>query len=212
MPKKVTRTRRKEAGKRYALNMRATFEVRQALERAAAQSGRSLAQEVEHRLERSFHEQELLPETLELAFGGHLAGLLFTIGSCVAPLGPVWAIQHTGYRATDGDTLRGLGDAFRQVAANWPDDPYAYDQLIIAANKILEELRPPGDRTMPEDRREAAGKLSGRQVADGALAGLKDPPAEPAEPHDRWRIHARHMLGHRVIDRIRVPDVGSAKK
>jgi len=39
--------------KRYPLNMRTTKRVRERLERAAAKSGRSLAQEVERRLERS---------------------------------------------------------------------------------------------------------------------------------------------------------------
>jgi hypothetical protein len=41
-------------GKRYPLNMRTTREIREQLEAAAAASGRSLAQEVEFRLEQSF--------------------------------------------------------------------------------------------------------------------------------------------------------------
>src|SRR5262249_45475195 len=43
-------------GKRHPLNMRTTKEVRELLERAAAESGRSLVQEVEHRLETSFRD------------------------------------------------------------------------------------------------------------------------------------------------------------
>ena len=45
-------------GKRTPLNMRTTRELRERLEREAADSGRSLAQEVEFRLERSLQEQE----------------------------------------------------------------------------------------------------------------------------------------------------------
>jgi len=41
-------------GKRYPLNMRTTKEVRERLEEAAAESGRSLVQEVENRIEISF--------------------------------------------------------------------------------------------------------------------------------------------------------------
>jgi predicted HicB family RNase H-like nuclease len=41
-------------GKRAPLSMRTTQSLRVKLELAAAQSGRSLAQEVEHRLEQSF--------------------------------------------------------------------------------------------------------------------------------------------------------------
>ncbi len=46
-------------GKRHPLNMRTTKELREKIERAAAQSGRSLVQEVEFRLERSFWEDEV---------------------------------------------------------------------------------------------------------------------------------------------------------
>src|SRR5262249_30571341 len=45
-------------GKRYPLNMRTTKEIREKLERAATQSGRSLVQEVEHRLQKSFDHEE----------------------------------------------------------------------------------------------------------------------------------------------------------
>ncbi len=46
-------------GKRTPLNMRTTRELRERLEREAADSGRSLAQEVEFRLERSFMIDEM---------------------------------------------------------------------------------------------------------------------------------------------------------
>ncbi len=41
-------------GKRYPLNMRTTFDLRKKIEEAAYKSGRSLAQEVEYRIEVSF--------------------------------------------------------------------------------------------------------------------------------------------------------------
>lgn len=43
-----------ENGKRYPLNMRTTAALRQKIEDAAKASGRSMAQEVEYRLEMSF--------------------------------------------------------------------------------------------------------------------------------------------------------------
>ena len=45
----------KDGGKRYPLNMRTTKELRERLERAAAESGRSLAQEVENIVEWHFN-------------------------------------------------------------------------------------------------------------------------------------------------------------
>jgi hypothetical protein len=49
-------------GKRYPLNMRTTKELRDKIEQAATDSGRSLVQEVEFRLERSFQQQEIEKE------------------------------------------------------------------------------------------------------------------------------------------------------
>ncbi len=53
-------------GKRYPLNMRTTKQVRDQLEAAALAAGRSLAQEVEYRLQRSFEREAWGAE----AFGG----------------------------------------------------------------------------------------------------------------------------------------------
>ena len=50
-------------GKRYPLNMRTTKELRDKIEWAATVSGRSLVQEVESRLERSFQEEEIEKST-----------------------------------------------------------------------------------------------------------------------------------------------------
>ena len=60
-------------GKRFPLNMRTTKAIRDKLQAAAQQSGRSLAQEVEFRLERSFADEE----TRYREFGGaHRYGLM----------------------------------------------------------------------------------------------------------------------------------------
>jgi hypothetical protein len=63
-------TKRAGGGKRYPLNMRTTKETRDKLEAAAVASGRSLVQEVEARLERSFQQEAALgtPELARLAF------------------------------------------------------------------------------------------------------------------------------------------------
>src|SRR5262249_42461893 len=50
-------------GKRYPLNMRTTKELRDKIGWAATVSGRSLVQEVESRLERSFQEEEIEKST-----------------------------------------------------------------------------------------------------------------------------------------------------
>ena len=77
-------------GKRVPLNMRTTRETRAKLEKSAAGSGRSLVQEVEYRLERSFAEE---PQS-EIAY--RLMRLLGTATSMVE--------QQTGKDATDYET------------------------------------------------------------------------------------------------------------
>jgi hypothetical protein len=62
----ATLTKGSKAGKRYPLGMRTTKFIREQLEEAAIANGRSLAQEVEYRLERSFLDEEII--------GGRRAG------------------------------------------------------------------------------------------------------------------------------------------
>ena len=77
----------KGRGKRYPLNMRTTKEVRELLERVAAATGRSLAQQAEHMIQSS-----LKDELWIAALGGSSAGsvirpLLFFLGSLESRIG-----------------------------------------------------------------------------------------------------------------------------
>jgi TraY domain len=58
------RMRPRGQAKRHPLNMRTTEAMRRRLEQAAEASGRSLVQEVEHRLERTFTQDEAFEATL----------------------------------------------------------------------------------------------------------------------------------------------------
>jgi hypothetical protein len=63
-------------GKRSPLNMRTTKDLREKLEKAAGQSGRSLVQEVEARLEQSLNGDFLLTELLGSGKNAHLLKLV----------------------------------------------------------------------------------------------------------------------------------------
>ncbi len=88
-------------GKRVPLNMRTTRETREKLEKSAAGSGRSLAQEVEYRLERSFAQE---PQS-EIAY--RLIRLLGTAMSVVE--------QQTGKDITDYETYVAVETAITGV-------------------------------------------------------------------------------------------------
>lgn len=64
MPKRFKKNAARSNGKRVPLNMRTTSQLRRKIERAAEQSGRSLAQEVELRLEQSFQQNAMHLYTL----------------------------------------------------------------------------------------------------------------------------------------------------
>ena len=69
-------TRPPKPGERVTLGLRVTAELKNRIEGAANEKGRSLSQEAEFRLERSFDREELLPEVLTLAYGKSLANVL----------------------------------------------------------------------------------------------------------------------------------------
>jgi hypothetical protein len=67
-------------GDRVGLSLRVTAEIKERLEASATYKGRSLSQEAEFRLERSFETQSLLMEVLTLAYGVPLAEFLSALG------------------------------------------------------------------------------------------------------------------------------------
>lgn len=103
-------------GKRLALNMRATKELRTRLEAAAAASGRSLAQEAEMRLESSFRAEDavtIMSERMsELLGGGHNASFLMWLSQILSSideeLGTRWVDPgaNLSINITLGDLMR----------------------------------------------------------------------------------------------------------
>jgi hypothetical protein len=120
--------------KRHPLNMRTTRETRERLEAAASANGRSLAQEVEARLERSFAQDQRLEDVFGSA---DLFGLLRAVGTAMDAAG-----KSAGFMATRSP----------EGARGWIDHPYAYDQAVQAAVRVLEALRPHGEIEPPDVR------------------------------------------------------------
>ena len=83
MPRKIGAPPKRDPrpGERFQLGVRVTPDLKRKLDAAAQESGRSLNQETELRLERSFDRQELLPEVLTLAYGEKVAANLMRLGA-----------------------------------------------------------------------------------------------------------------------------------
>jgi hypothetical protein len=175
MPRQTKSRAKASAGKRHPLNMRTTKETRLRLEKAAALAGRSLAQEVEARLERSFDRESLLPDVLELAYGSRLAALLVTIGEAMTDTGSLLGFAATG-------TLEG--------SRNWMDNPAAYDQARRAADRILNASTPSGEMKSPN----YPVKNLGEMHANTRLAAVADPDKMPTVALQNWGRRVAAML------------------
>ncbi len=104
-------------GKRTPLNMRTTRELRERLEREAADSGRSLVQEVEFRLERSFRDEDALIK----AFGGRRTyDVLRVMGSIASQIQ-----TRKGKTAADWKTGVAIGRAWKRLINDWLPKPPA---------------------------------------------------------------------------------------
>lgn len=111
-------------GKRVPLNMRTTQDVRDRLEAAATLSGRSLAQEVERRLEQSFETKQTKSER----YGGeHNVALLECLGFLIK------GVEH-------------------MCGGTWASDPFAHQQVQSAIATLLEAFAPPPTEGPPPFR------------------------------------------------------------
>jgi TraY domain-containing protein len=186
-------------GERVGLSLRVTPDTKRRLDAAATEAGRSLSQEAEFRLERSFERQDLVADVLELAYGPRFAGILVLLAE----------ISHVGRFAgfVSGKTF--------EASENWLNDPFAYDQAVTAANLILEGLRPRGDprrllKSRQGARNEILAALPATQVVF-ILEAIRDPGRDDKTPEwsafklprlaaERER-RVREMLGP-LIDRL----------
>jgi TraY domain len=129
-------TRPTGAGKRYPLNVRTTKETRERLEAAAAASGRSLVQELEARLERSFETDDRFGGPAMLPIVNMLAGAFLRGGQLGAAASghPEWAVDQW---LADPFCYRAAAYAVG-FALNLPlpteakmDDPAAVHELLV---------------------------------------------------------------------------------
>jgi hypothetical protein len=122
------------AGNTERINVRCTPAIKDRLEIAAAENGRSLPQEIQERLERTFAEdtdQGRDPATAGLLWLVELAASQFVRGWDFA------AGQFIGGGQKDLPT--------------WRTDPGEFEGFKAAIDRILERLRPAGDvRTAPD--------------------------------------------------------------
>jgi hypothetical protein len=166
-------------GKKYPLAIRSTRELKAALVKASQASGRSMAQEIEHRLEQSLDDERHLADALELGFGRQAAGLMLLIGCVIKPL--------LAQRPARG-RVPGLSGH------------RAFAEMSDAINALLELLNPRGEPAWLGYLTERDGPAAVETVLQTAL-----PITFPGELDDDnivWSPVIRAWLGEAVITRL----------
>jgi hypothetical protein len=97
---------------------------------AAAQSNRSISEEIEWRIQRSFLDQDRAIEALGLIYGRELAGLVLVLGEVMKEAG-----EQTAY----------LAEHTLEAARNWMAHPFAFAKAAEAAKAGLEAFKPPDE-------------------------------------------------------------------
>jgi hypothetical protein len=169
-------------GERVPMSFRVRPELKEKMDRWAEASGRSVAQEVELRLEQSSTNEATVEQGLDFSFGRRLAALLRLFGRVALDVGPIAAFQKTGKH---------------DDAINWLSEPFAYDQVVKGVTLVLEALRPDGDIAPPTGNAESLHE----RMASGALIAIKD--RECGGELGDWARPVRERLGE-IVDRIRI--------
>src|SRR5690348_5040694 len=109
-------------GKRYAVGIRTTKQIRELLQQEDDSSGRSVAQEIEGRLEASF---------AEMPYPAEVAALAELVARTMNETGELIHKTNRFIAREEGTEA-------------WFDDGYCYDQALNSAMLVLSRGRPPG--------------------------------------------------------------------
>jgi hypothetical protein len=168
-------------GKSSVFSTRIRPDLRQKLEQGAKKSGRSLSQEIEHRLRRTFVEDEKISEM----FGDRRTFLLMKMMAA--------AIQFKGDDRPPGE---------------WLENPDDFEIGIAAALSVLEAVRPRGAVNPDNPFLAFANKVKAEGIAFEIWKEIKK--ADTALPitrgtrADHWNAMAKADLGE-IADRVRLP-------
>jgi len=141
----------KRVDRRKTTSTRITPELRVKIDGAAEQSERSLAQEIEFRLEQSFAKEKSQAEFSDEK-----------VRAVYAPFGKPETFLVARLLANAIHTIEAV------TGKNWMDDPEAHRQTQEACKNILDAFRPPGGEG-PMGIDPAFGESAGKDAAINAL-------------------------------------------
>ena len=116
------------------LTLRVRADLKEALERHAGRTGRSLSAEAEAWLGQALLSDGSLDQALDLAFGGRSTALILAIGRLMR----------------DTSILADLASGrMPDSSGGWLADPFAFQQVRAAIDRTFDALRPEGEVIVP---------------------------------------------------------------
>jgi hypothetical protein len=168
-------------GKSSVFSTRIRPDLRQKLEQGAKKSGRSLSQEIEHRLRRTFVQDQEISEM----FGDRRTFLLMKMMAA--------AIQFKGDN---------------RPAGAWLENPDDFEVAIAAALLVLEAVRPSGPVDPDNPFLAYANRVKAEGIAFEIWKKIKTADPVPSLTRgtraDHWNSVTKVDLG-KVADRVRLP-------
>ena len=179
-------------GKLHAIGIRTTREIKDLLQDAANSSGRSVAQEVERRVERSFQATELLNEALQMRYGPQGARFLGLVGQMMLAAVVNAHIAEADW-LSDPTAVAAVKRAMIRFIAEFPDPPgqptagaieaatARADRLLSVLGTISDVGEGPWAATVRKDFGEpTASRLIARRNAARSAEQDELPKADPA--------------------------------
>lgn len=176
---------RSSEGNRIQIGARVSPRIKAMLDESAQESGRSVSQEAEWRIEATYRSNNLLTDTLCLRYGERLGAILRIVGDAAA------------------QALRYVPNETPEDVEAWTQSPYAFNQVKLAINEALTHSQPKGEIVVPRARHEMVQQYAdqlGALAARRILQDVVDPPEIDA-PAQRLSAELKPYLGP-VFDRI----------
>lgn len=203
------RPRQGDEIKRVPLSFRTTPALRDELDAAAARTGRSLAQEVEHRLGESFKAEERAGGAVQSAVVGHIQDVMDRVSR---EMGVPWHEDRDGWAIVRGG-LNYIMDRFQPEAAAapaLPDTPIVAAALAGHGERHAAWTQAQREQTLRvvelHMRREGHGLTSAEEEEEkGLLSAMapdnREPEPEPDLPPDLLAIWRAIEQRKKVVDR-----------
>jgi hypothetical protein len=178
-----------EPGKRMSLGLKVTPQIKEKLDRAARENGRTQSQEAEIRLEQSFNAEDRVWQSLEARFGARQAGLLLMIGDLMRMAGIMAIKSEVG--------------AYPDIA--WLNQHNSVENARDAVSRFLTIVIPTDDRP----RRDEGDLELDRGLTEETIrmwveeiSGIKTKDGDEYPDLRRWAKQMRDLLGDELAKRL----------